>query len=47
VFFKVVTNPTTVASEDFARCLTQSGINPDHLHLNAGSLDWYQLPEES
>ena len=31
----------------FRTLLSQSGINPDHLHLNAGSLDWYQLPEES
>jgi hypothetical protein len=31
----------------FRTLLSQSGINPDHLHLNAGSLDWYQLPGES
>jgi hypothetical protein len=31
----------------FRTLLSQSGINPDHWHLNAGSLDWYQLPGES
>lgn len=29
---------------EFHRLLTASGINPRHLHLNAGSSDWYELP---
>jgi hypothetical protein len=30
----------------FRALLVQSRIDPDHVHLNAGSLDWYQLPKE-
>lgn len=31
---------------EFRRLLEQSGIHPEHLHLNAGSLDWYELPRD-
>lgn len=31
-------------SNQFRALLKQSGISPDRLHLNAGSLDWYRLP---
>lgn len=31
---------------EFRRLLKQSGIHPEHLHLNAGSLDWYELPRD-
>jgi len=32
--------------DEFRQLVTKSGIDPDHLHLNAGSLDWYELPPE-
>lgn len=31
---------------EFRRLLKQSGIHSEHLHLNAGSLDWYELPRD-
>jgi hypothetical protein len=31
---------------EFRRLLKQSGIDPQHPHLNAGSVDWYELPPE-
>lgn len=33
--------------KEFRRLLKASGIDPEHTHLNAGSLDWYQLPESA
>jgi hypothetical protein len=33
-------------AREFRRLLQQSGIHPEHLHLNAGSLDWYELPRD-
>jgi hypothetical protein len=32
--------------EEFRRLLKERGIDPRHPHLNAGSLDWYELPSE-
>jgi hypothetical protein len=32
--------------KEFHKLLNQSGIDPKHMHLNAGSLDWYELPLE-
>jgi len=32
--------------KEFHTLLRQSAIDPKHLHLNAGSLDWYELPQE-
>jgi hypothetical protein len=31
---------------EFCRLLKESGIDPEHTHLNMGSLDWYELPPE-
>jgi HopA1 effector protein family len=31
---------------EFRRLLEKSSIDPQHLHLNAGSMDWYELPPE-
>jgi hypothetical protein len=31
---------------EFRRLLKKSGIDSEHLHLNAGSVDWYELPPE-
>lgn len=31
--------------EEFRRLLEESGLDPEHTHLNSGSLDWYELPE--
>ena len=31
---------------EFRRLLKKSGIDSQHLHLNAGSVDWYELPPE-
>lgn len=36
---------TDARMEEFHRLLRESGIDPKHTHLNAGSLDWYELPE--
>jgi hypothetical protein len=30
---------------EFGRLLRESGFDPEHTHLNSGSLDWYELPE--
>jgi hypothetical protein len=32
--------------EEFGRLLKGSGLDPEHTHLNSGSLDWYELPPE-
>jgi hypothetical protein len=32
--------------KEFRRLLVAGGIDPKHQHLNAGSLDWYELPRE-
>jgi HopA1 effector protein family len=32
--------------EEFARLLKGGGLDPEHTHLNSGSLDWYELPPE-
>jgi hypothetical protein len=32
--------------EEFRRLLKERGIDPQRPHLNAGSLDWYELPSE-
>lgn len=32
---------------EFGRLLKENKIDPKHLHLNVGSLDWYQLPIET
>jgi hypothetical protein len=31
---------------EFRRLLKKNGIDSQHLHLNAGSMDWYELPPE-
>ncbi len=31
---------------EFRRLLGANGVDSEHLHLNAGSADWYQLPRE-
>jgi hypothetical protein len=31
--------------QEFRRLLSANGVDPDHPHLNAGSVDWYELPE--
>lgn len=31
---------------EFGRLLKESGLDPEHTHLNSGSLDWYELPPE-
>lgn len=36
---------TDARLEEFRRLLKEGGIDPERTHLNAGSLDWYQLPE--
>ncbi|HYY99248.1 MAG TPA: T3SS effector HopA1 family protein [Pyrinomonadaceae bacterium] len=30
---------------EFGRLLREGGLDPEHTHLNSGSLDWYELPE--
>lgn len=37
---------TQARLEEFRRLLKERGIDPQHPHLNAGSLDWYELPSE-
>lgn len=32
--------------KEFRRLLVAGGVDPKHQHLNAGSLDWYELPRE-
>jgi HopA1 effector protein family len=32
--------------QEFGRLLKQNGLDPEHTHLNSGSLDWYELPPE-
>jgi hypothetical protein len=31
---------------EFRKLLKESGIDPEHPHLNAGSVDWYEFPSE-
>lgn len=38
---------TDARRAEFRRLLQESGIDPEHTHLNAGSLDWYELPPEA
>jgi hypothetical protein len=37
---------TTARLKEFHRLLKERGIDPEHPHINAGSLDWYELPSE-
>jgi hypothetical protein len=37
---------TTARWKEFHRLLKERGIDPEHPHINAGSLDWYELPTE-
>lgn len=32
--------------DEFSRLLKEGGLDPEHTHLNSGSLDWYELPPE-
>ena len=37
---------TEARLSEFSRLLMEKGIDPEHLHLNKGSVDWYELPWE-
>jgi len=34
-------------ADEFRRLLVSKRIDPEHPHLNAGSLDWYELPQDN
>ena len=34
-------------ADEFRRLLVNKQIDPEHPHLNAGSLDWYELPQDN